>query len=810
MNSRTINFLILSLFYSLTLFAGTVQLADGGKALAQIVIEPSSPRAVQFAAQELKSHLEAITSAEFAIVTPAQRNKALYPIYIGNSSREAIKCSGEELVVDVASARTVLIGNDANEQKGMPELWEARGSLNATYEFLQTLCGVEWLDPTEVGTFIPRKKSLKVQTGVVRREPFVRNRDMAIEPEEWDKTRSPQEWQRWLEVAYPRAMARDGERAVKEAKKLFALRLRLGGANGRHHANHSFYWCYDRFWDTNNVNFVEYHPEWFSRSATTASKKQGDIYASVASKKPSQMCFSNPEFIKQTIKDVQAYFDAGGYTNRYTCQGVPASAANPVASWGKDVYCLEPMDNGDYCQCERCAAMYDKTREADSGLRSDYWFKFVNAVAREIKVSHPGRKIATLAYGRGREGLPTFPIEDNVVVHFCWDSNREPNRQPLFKQQRDLLKAWHAAYPERELGLWFYNGFPHESGTWFKYLPMPGFFGELCAREFRFIKQMNVRDTIFFCGAKDDFESFITAKLLWEPEDDYAQLKNRFFNSFGPAAAAIEEFYDTIETRYCTITNWQGFANHPERGHSWGLIIDGPTFDKLRTCMAAAERAVASSDQFYQQRVRNWRVGYWDYICEAKIPKKEMPSSNPAVKIVRTEFFGVERPAEFGERDILKGKPFVVTALDSSPVYFWAPNEERVMSNPAAMQLLTDERGFHGFMSSNNKTGIVYRCAAPVGKLKRLRLMTDFDPARKRFFFDIVGWKGGERVTLLKDFFVDEWSGAPSGVSAFVTYDFYFAPNSVPSNLDAIGIIDNCYIKNFNTPRYVRFEAATR
>ena len=45
---------------------------------------------------------------------------------------------------------------------------------------------------------------------------------------------------------------------------------------------------------------------------------------------------SNPEFIRPTSEDVRAYFDVGGYTNRYTNQGVPCSAKNPVASWGRD------------------------------------------------------------------------------------------------------------------------------------------------------------------------------------------------------------------------------------------------------------------------------------------------------------------------------------------------------------------------------------------------------------------------------------------------------------------------------------------
>lgn len=798
--------------------AGEVRLAADGKAKAEIVIAKDAPRAVRFAAKELKAHLDAITGADFQILSHPSSlvPHPLYPIFIGACS-EAEKYDAledENIVIDVSEKRTVLVGRDepvADDR--MPDRWEARGSLNATYGFLRERCGVEWLDPTEAGTVIPKDPSLKVKTGVKLDRPFVRARDMAIAPEEWDKKRSPKEWQTWLETAYPATMAKGGERAVDEAKKLFGIRMRLGGGNGRRHANHSFYWCYDRFWDTNNVNFIAFHPEWFSRHKNRKDKlgmaEDGIFSGYDLKKRPGQMCYSNPEFLKQTIVDVRAYFDVGGYTNRYSNQGVPCNAKHPVASWGRDVYCLEPMDNGAYCECERCTAMYDMKRKDDSGFRSDYWFTFVNAVAREIRKSHPGKKISTLAYGNGREGLPTFPIEDNVIVHFCWDSNREPNRQPLFDLQKDLLRQWHERYPKQELGLWFYNGFPHESGTWFNYLPMPGFFGRLCSDEFKFIKRMNVCDTVFCCGAKDDFESFLTAYLMWDPDADYGKLKDRFFGSYGPAAKGIREFYDIVEERYCTIENWKGFNRHPERGHSWGFVIDGATMRRLRTCMKEAEAAVAASgSDFEKARVRNWRVGYWNYMCAAKVPRKEIATASPGVKIVRTEFFGMDRPAAFAEEDVLKGRPFSVSAKDGSRVYFWAPKGEN--ADPKAMTLLTDDAGFHGFLSSGNATGIVYRCDVKVPELKRFRLTTDFDPARKRFFLDLVGWKDGKAVTLCKDFFVDEWTGVPSGVSAFVTYDFHFAPSSVPRDLEAIGLVDNFAAKKFNSPRFVRFEASGR
>lgn len=810
--------------------AAEIRLAEGGVARAEIVLATNAFRSAQFAAYELKAHLDAITGADFAIVTPGARTDGRLPIFVGPDAcgADVGDLAEEEGVVDISQERILLYGFDAPVRmtspvvydggvtrfrqlpKDIPDKWEARGTLNATYGFLRDACGVEWVDPTEFGACLPSAPALAVQSGVTRSAPFVRARNMPIAPEEWDENRSKEGWRGWLCRAYPHAMARDPHwGAMRQAKHVFWLRMRLGG-DGHRAANHSFYWCYDRYWKTNSAHFAEFRPDLFSRHKDRKDGQgtaQDGIFSAYDLKKlPGQMCYSNEDFIRLVIADARAYFDAGGYTNRW--QNRKASPEHPVPFWGRDVYCVEPMDNRAFCECPSCAAQYDLRRKDESAVYTDYWFRFVNRIARAVKASHPGKKVSTLAYGTGREGVPTFPLEDNVIVHFCWSANRCPGDAKVFARQKRLLADWHAKYPHNSFGMWLYNGFPHESGTWFNYLPFPGFFGDLCAEEMKYLKANNVTDTVFCCGQKDDFESYLVARLLWNPDEGYANLKDRFFRSFGPAEKPIRRFYDLVETRY--VTNAVSRV-HMTREDAWGVLGTKDFLDELSVCLDAADRAVAGSSEFHRRRVANWRYAYYDYMLEARRRREPMKCATPGVKAFRTEYIGQSVPEPFGDPDVLKGRSFSITNPDGSPAKlgFVGGQFRDQWKDSLHVTALTSDTGFSGFLVGGDVTGVVYRCDVPLRRLRRFRLMTGFGPHRKRFFFDLVGWKDGRCVTLVKDYLSNDWSVIRPGVKGCVTHEFVFDPSTVPENLEAIGLVDN-YARQpkFWSPHYIRFEAA--
>lgn len=811
-----------------------VELVSGGSARAEIVVSETPASVVRFAALELQAHVRAMTGVELPIVADGARTGA-YPIFIGGGTSATQdfdfgRLPEQGYVVDVGETRTALVGRDSARSndvsvvygenpgvivsaKGLPgvwdSVWEVRGSLDAVYGFLHAKCGVDWLDCTEAGTSCPKRKVLSVKTGRTVDSPFVRCRDVTIDPEEWDESRDAAGLLCYRKTAWPLAFAeskdeRAAQARVKLAKDIFALRLRVGGE--RIHCNHSFYWCFDRFYDKTNPRFIAYHPEWFSKHLKKEKKgmaEDGEIFSAFdTTRRPAQMCYSNEDFVRQTIKDVRAYFDVGGYTNRYTNQGRVCDIRHPFPTWGKDVYSLEPMDNNAFCECPDCRAQYRPERKADRAECSDYWFGFVNKVAREIKKSHPGKQLSTLAYGPRREGLPSFPVEDNVVVHFCWDSNRGPNREPLMTKQMDLMRKWRAAYPERPLGLWLYGGFPHESGTWSKYIPPPGFFGALFDREMKFVRDLNIRECIFNCGLKDDFELFLGGRLMWNPSEDYETLKTEYFRGFGPAERAMRRFYEIIEERICTREHYGDATGHMNRDLAYGKLLTDEVFDRLAKAIAEADASVARSGTDWQRaRVRNWHVGYWDYLMGARYKRLgEFPAPAPGVRLSCTECYSTG-PIPLDGTDVLAGLPF--SAKGSGGGFLWGL-DPKSGDTPAAYRAMTTEPGFQGFWNGSSPTQLVYRCDVRIGKLVRFRIVTK-EFARSRMFFNLVGWRKGRKVTLLEGVdFPHMFFGQGCAV-----WDVDFDGDAAPKGLEAVGIEERHWEKKDYkcAPRYVRVQA---
>ena len=801
-----------------------------GKPLAEIVVAKNPSSVVQFAALELQEHIRLISGVKMPIVSEDARQGG-YPFYVGSGTSVADKENLKKLpeqgcLIDVDDERTILVGVDSKRTnkvsvvygpnpnvivsaRNIPSVWEKRGSLDAVYIFLDKLCGVRWLDCTEAGTFIPTSKTLVVKSTRIIDSPFIRCRDVSINPEEWDKRRSPKEFAIYQRTAWPLAFeeTKNNERAangrINLSKSFFGLRMKTGGE--KIHCNHSFYWCYDRFWDKNNKNFIAYKPEWFSKHLKKGKKARsadGTIFSEYdTTRKPAQMCYSNDEFVKQTIEDVRAYFDIGGYTNRYTNQGYYCNAQNPIASWGKDVYSLEPMDNGGYCECPKCLSQYKADRRSDHAERADYWFTFVNKVAKAIKESHPDKKVSTLAYGGSREGLPSFPVEDNVVVHFCWDSNRGPNREPLMTKQMELMKKWRDAYPDRAMGLWLYCGFPHESGTWFGYLPPPGFFGKLFDKEMKYIRDLNMRECLFNCGLKDDFELYMGSRLMWNPSEDYESLKDTYFSAFGPAEQPMRNFYDIIEERICNTNYYGDSKGHMNIRIAYEKLFVDEVCDKLEKEINDAQRLVdQSGSEWHKARVRNWRVGYWDYLKTARMREFSMPSPAKGVTVTLRESLSqnLKKLAFKGKEDVLAHRAVSID-IPSKSAFLWSADKKE---KPNAVYSMTSDKGFWGFVNGKVTDTVTYRCNVKIGKLKCLRIITN-DPARSRFFFNLVGWRDGKKVTILEGLhFTRGFS-----YKGFAAWDVEFDDSVMQGEFDAIGIEDRHFEKKYYAPRFIKIMA---
>ena len=605
-----------------------VRLAEDGKAKALIVIAKDASRAAQFGAMDLKWHLDKITGADFQIVTDDKlpcNPVTLQPcnpatpllINVGFTKFTQAKPADfrkQQFLVDVHADGIDLVGLDQQEnpapkvnfnldaegridglQSNWPDIYKPQCTMYAVYEFLENVVGARWLNPSDTGWALPSDADLAVPVTRVFTEPFLRFRggtsidnlggyqshvcnrpacrkiEFALSPDERTK---PNLW--------------------RFQTRLFLLRHRAGGELAP--ANHSFYIWYDRFWQKNEKKPWLWEGE---RKLWFAQGYEG---------RPPQLCYTNPEVIAQAVKDGRDYFDNGGYPV-YNKDG---QVTGRKPTWGENQFCLEPMDTGSMCKCERCRKLMACDIGREWASESTYWFTFVNAVAKELKKSHPDKVVATLAYFN-HEGLPqNVTLEDNVIVYFCLSCNRTMFGEPVEEHaQFKRMSEWRAAYPNQPLAFWLYNGFPDEHYRGMGIKGVPGFFAHEAEAQYRFFKKLNARAGVYHCGFDGDVDNYMQLEWMVNPDRTADEMLDDYFASYGETGRWLKKFYSLVEERYTT----PGIAikTAPLSQEScWGHMFPPEQFDKLTEYIEKA-RAAATDDR-ERKLAEVWRLAVYDHM----------------------------------------------------------------------------------------------------------------------------------------------------------------------------------------------------
>jgi len=472
---------------------------------------------------------------------------------------------------------------DASGRGGLtvppPDWYAERGTLNAVYDFLERFCGVRWYMPTDIGTCYTPAPTLTVSGPDVKRAPKMVYR--------WITPTN-------LYLPTSNDLVSGGD------STLWRLRMRLGGQP--FWVCHSFGGYYDRFYKE--------HPDWFAQG-------QGDH--------PSQPCFTNPGFIAQVVQDARNYFDGKG--------------APPGATAMGDVYGLVPMDDNRWCKCDRCQAMLDadeaKNPQFTNGHASKYIWTFVNAVAREVRKTHPNKWIGALAYweyGYYPEGLD---LEPNITVQMClhtrnwWCPSMEVN-------DRKVLDSWvqHEG-KRRPLYLWLYYCFPALQSMWGKYNSFPSYFAHTAVKQMRMYNGANIRG-IFLehsseCGQThlmDVPDMYVTLKLADDPTLDGDKLIDEFFTRFyGAAAEPMRKLYEGIEQTYSSPSSYppeiQASPGHQHQTQelAWKWLGTDARMAEWVKLMEEGKRAARTDLE--KQRVGLFERGMWEYMLEGKRQYKE-------------------------------------------------------------------------------------------------------------------------------------------------------------------------------------------
>jgi hypothetical protein len=617
---------VLTASVGLTASAAPVTLVSRGNPTATIVLAPQPTRVAEFAAFELQHHLRLITGATLLIVKSDQRPAGTCVLVGDSPAARALGIKPEQLAFEQYVVRfypeaVALIGHDSPDTgeivydmdnlaagKGWPGFWEERGTLHAVYDFLERCCGVRWFNQTELGTVCPKTETLKVKATEVKRAPAFRFRDalgaMGDNPALYNRsvllwTPDAPQFKEWTEAAHPslrRQYPNDGQFSAAQSNlvRLFALRMRNGGEVCR--CNHSLYGYYSRFWEKSSSQpelFVEKRPEMFAKGY------EGQ---------PPQMCYTSPELIKQLAQDARDYYD-GKSTGRD--QGIFWQPALP------NLFPVEPMDNSSFCKCERCQAFFKESKEEEDvysrGTHSDYFFRFINEVCKELNRTHPDKKIVTLAY-MTHARMPSFKLSPNVAVQFCFTANRAPYSSN-YNHEVKLLKQWASEGVGRMLYLWLYDTFPKEHADNGKYHCFPGFFAHTLGSQTRLFKQLGLLG-MFHCGYGQEVEAYLTFKLMDDPSLSVDKLLDEYFAGlYGKAAQPLKALYLDIERTYSDP------SLRPEDRLSgpalnWSCLGTAARMAKYAAWMAQA-KAAADTDA-HKANVRLFEKGVWEYMAAGR------------------------------------------------------------------------------------------------------------------------------------------------------------------------------------------------
>lgn len=304
--------------------------------------------------------------------------------------------------------------------------------------------------------------------------------------------------------------------------------------------------------------FFKDHPEYFAL--------RGEV------RRHTQLCLTNPDVL-QIVKDsVQAYF------SKY-----------PDAS----VISVSTNDNTQNCECKDCSKI-----DNEEGSPAGSLIQFINEVAKEF----PNKLISTLAYQYTRKPCKTRPL-NNVLITLC--SIECDRSAPIEEKCTDFaadLMGWKEL--TENIRIWDYT-------TQFTNFlaPFPNI--HTLQPNIRFFRDNNAK-WIFEQHSHHPSElfelrSYLTAKLLWNPDTDADEIISDFVNGYYEEAGVyVKKYIDAIHQE---IQNDEDFFlflyGDPAQG--FDSFLSPENLKKYNSFFDDAEKAVSNKTEVLQ-RVRVARI----------------------------------------------------------------------------------------------------------------------------------------------------------------------------------------------------------
>jgi tetratricopeptide (TPR) repeat protein len=288
---------------------------------------------------------------------------------------------------------------------------------------------------------------------------------------------------------------------------------------------------------TQTPEILASHPDWFALYGGQRQNQTGQ--------RLNQLCYSNPELFAETVRNVRMQFD---HFKIEMASVMPPDGYTAV------------------CQCPLCAGKETPGR-GSRGLASDYVWGFVNRVAKEVRKTHPDRKIINCAYGI--YSLPPVLIkklEPNVVVSIV-GARRPVNNLPAEREEaRQLRESWLAKTDNPIIN---FENYPFTDRGWY----LPAFTPHAMGEGINALKGVSQGEDVWL-SIRQDFEKtgmgfnhflvYFSQRMYWGgKEQDVEPLLAEYCSLFyGPSATAMRAFFDYCETHWQEMEKEKAKADH--------------------------------------------------------------------------------------------------------------------------------------------------------------------------------------------------------------------------------------------------------
>ena len=441
----------------------------------------------RLAAKELEKHLALMAGnrAPDAAARPA--------FVIGRVAPGCAAAKEHESYARAADGAIYFWGDDSGIRSG--QRW---GTLFAVYGFLEKKLGVKWVEPGDRGIILAKRSVADVEDGWSYRfyPPF----DLAMvrtyggRPDPWLK--QDNEAPVALRIGEARAKVLGAERAE------WARRMR--------HQSRNYFW-YGHAFTQWNERFATTRPELLAMDKDGKRGYPGEKAKDSRRARYLKLCVSNPGVPDQIIAD--------------WCRGGTNEHLN-----------ICPNDAHGYCMCDRCRAWdADFPGEDFNSHKTDRYVRLWNIIAEKAVAIRPDVKLVTYLYAAYRQPPRREKLlyPENILAGIV---------PTTAEDSAEMVDTW------RKMGLRHYFVRPNYLCS--SITPMRGLERYFC-EEFKqhVARGMIGADEDNYPRATTQFETYVLARLIAEPDLAFETIEAEFLSQYGSAAPEMKECFARIRER---------------------------------------------------------------------------------------------------------------------------------------------------------------------------------------------------------------------------------------------------------------------